>query len=110
VAELSDEMLMGMTLRVLLGLQLLVSCVLITWITYLQHRHDSSPKQVVGAILWGLAYWLKSVLIVLSVIYGPERHHWVVPYALFGLAVFAIGDTGLAFLFILPKPPEATVR
>jgi hypothetical protein len=106
VGEPGSEMLTAVALRVLLGLQLLFSCVMITWVTYLQHRHDSNPKQVVGAILWGVAYWLKSVLIVLAVVYGPERYHWVTSYSLFGLAVFAIGDTGLAFLFALPRPPE----
>ena len=82
----------------LLVAQLLFSSSATSYVGYLRERL-SPRKQVWGAILWGTSYWLKSALIAVAIIYGPEKHHWVVPYALAGGATFAIGDAGLLLLW-----------
>lgn len=79
-------------------MQLVYSCIVATWVTYLQNRHRKDSKTIVGASMWTAAYWLKSAIIAAAIVYGPERNHWVMLYAILAAGIYAIGDVGLLFL------------
>jgi hypothetical protein len=67
-------------------------------VTYRQHKKDAVPKRVVGAVLHTSCYWLKSALIAVAIIYGPEKHQWIVIYGLLAWFIYLIGDAGLYLL------------
>lgn len=92
-----DEMI-SFWVRVVLVVQLMFSCVGTSLVTYNQNLGIKNWRNIAGTILWAMAYWAKSGLIVIAIIYGPEKHHWVLQYTTLAIVVFAAGDLGLYFL------------
>jgi predicted lysophospholipase L1 biosynthesis ABC-type transport system permease subunit len=82
-----------------LVLQLVFSSTATSYVGLRRAIRQGFSARTWGAILWGAAYWFKSALIAIAIIYGPERNHWTILYAALAGITFAIGDIGLLLLW-----------
>lgn len=83
----------------ILLLQLIFSSTATSYVGARRAIRQGFSARTWGALFWGAAYWFKSALIAVAIIYGPERNHWTVLYAVLAGATFAIGDIGLLLLW-----------
>ena len=84
--------------------QLMFSCIAATLVTIRQHRFRRSRLETAGAILWMGGFWLKSVLIVVAVIFGVKA--WVMGFVIAAACIFAMGDVGMICLLTVSERHE----
>lgn len=77
-----------------------------TFAVTVQRERLASRRRKLGAALWGTSYVTKSALIAMAILWAPEKNHWVVLYALLGMAIFGIGDAGLLLLWSEERSPK----